>query len=411
MTSSLDDRLRAGHLGAADAVQTIREEQFLASSDGEVAAHIKPVWTVQPLVLQEDAATMAQREAQVDISQDPNRILFPEHRGAPYYIPGTEVTIQIPYTGTTWLWQAKTNPCYHIYPPGIVQGFGDTDSGVLVLKMTLPADAEPQRFKAMHEENMKLVRQYIEWGTAQVNTYNQHLDRAISNAIAQRRQRLKQHGDVSALLNIPLREREGAPPIKRIPFEIRRPPPLATPPKGGMQQEPGIDDSAYEKILNVIRHEGRSYETTPATFAKFDEEGLRDILLAHLNGHFEGGATGETFRRKGKTDIRIEDKNRSAFVAECKVWGGAGEISKAVGQLLGYLTWRDSKAALVIFNRGVAGFSELPQRMRETILGHPFFVKEIPINIPGEFRFLMHSEEDKGRRVTIHAYLFNLYCQ
>ena len=32
---------------------------------------------------------------------------------------------------------------------------------------------------------------------------------------------------------------------------------------------------------------------------------------------------------------------RSAFVAECKVWSEAGEIGKAVEQLLSYLTWRD----------------------------------------------------------------------
>jgi hypothetical protein len=248
-------------------------------------------------------------------------------------------------------------------------------------------------------------------GDAQVNVYNQQLDRAIRTAVAQRRQRLKQQGDIAALLNIPLQEKTGVPPLKRIPLEIRRPPPLAIPPKDGLRPEPGIDDAAYEKILNVIRHEGRSFETTPATFAKFDEEELRDILLAHLNGHFEGGASGETFRRKGKTDIRIEDKDRSAFVGECKVWGGAGEVTKALGQLLSYLTWRDSKAALVVFNKSVAGFSELPERMRQAVLDHPFFVKEISIKVPGEYRFLMHSEEDPGRRVTVHAYLFNLYCR
>jgi hypothetical protein len=232
----------------------------------------------------------------------------------------------------------------------------------------------------------------------------------IRDATIQRRQRLKQHGDISALLNIPLQEKAGAPPLKRIPIETRRPPPLPVPPKGGMKPEPGIDVAIYEKILTVIRHEGRTFETTPATLAKLDEEELRDILLAHLNGHFEGGATGETFRRKGKTDIRIEDKDRSAFVAECKIWGGAGEIIKAVGQLLSYLTWRDSKAALIVLNKNVAGFSELPDKMRQTILNHQFFLKEIPTNNAGEYRFLMRSEEDPGRRVTVHAYLFNLYC-
>jgi hypothetical protein len=49
--------------------------------------------------------------------------------------------------------------------------------------------------------------------------------------------------------------------------------------------------------------------------------------------------------------------------------------------------------------------------MLETVLAHPFFVKEFSTNIPGEYRFLMRSEEDPGRRVTVHAYLFNLYCR
>jgi len=410
LTSNLDDHLRSGHQAAADAVQAISEAQFLASSDDEIVAHIKLKWTVEPLALQEDAARMEKRETDVDVSGDPNRFFFSEDRRGPHYIRGTEVIIRIPYTGTGWLWQAQTNPSTLSYPVGIIHSAGDT-AGTIMLRVALAHDVPAERFKQLHDENMKLIRQFIEWGTAQVNAYNQGLDRVIRDAAVQRRQRLKHHGDLAAILNIPLQEKAGAPPLKRIPVEIRRPPPLPVPPKEGMKPEPGIDDAIYEKILSVIRHEGRTFETAPATFAKLDEEELRDILVAHLNGHFEGGATGETFRRKGKTDIRIEDKERSAFVAECKVWGGAGEITKAVGQLLSYLTWRDSKAALVVFNKAVAGFSELPERMRQTILTHPFFLREIPTNNPGEYRFLMRSEEDPGRRVTVHAYLFNLYSR
>lgn len=406
--TNLDDRLRLGHQGAADAVQAIAEAQFLASSDDEVVGHVAQQWIVQPLILQEDAITMKQRETNVDVSGDFNRGYSGE-RG-PIYVPGTEVTIQLPYTGTTWLWRATTNPYMHSYPVGTIHGIGDA-AGTIELKITLPHDAPSQRFKQLHDDNLKMIRQFIEWGTIQVNSYNQRLNQVIRDATIQRRHRLKQHGDISALLNIPLHEKAGVPLLKRIPVEIRRPPPLPVPPKDGMKPEPGIDDAIYEKILNVIRHEGRTFETAPATFAKLDEEELRDILLAHLNGHFEGGATGETFRRKGKTDIRIEDKERSAFVAECKIWGGAGEVTKAVGQLLSYLTWRDSKAALVVFNKAVAGFSELPERMRQTILEHPFFLKEVTTNSTGEYRFLMRSEEDLGRRVTLHVYLFNLYCR
>jgi hypothetical protein len=131
--------------------------------------------------------------------------------------------------------------------------------------------------------------------------------------------------------------------------------------------------------------------------------------LAHLNGHFEGAATGEAFRRSGKTDIRIEDNTRSAFVAECKVWRGSGEVTKALDQLLSYLTWRDSKAALVIFNKDVGRFSELPMKLKASMIEHPLFMSELGSDQAGEFRVVMRSSEDEGRRVTVHGFLFNLY--
>lgn len=35
------------------------------------------------------------------------------------------------------------------------------------------------------------------------------------------------------------------------------------------------------------------------------EEALRDVLLVSLNSIFEGKATGETFSKRGKTDIYL----------------------------------------------------------------------------------------------------------
>ncbi len=70
-----------------------------------------------------------------------------------------------------------------------------------------------------------------------------------------------------------------------------------------------------------------------------------------LNGTYLGGAVGEAFRNNGKTDICIEEKNRAAFVAECKMWTGQKAIADALKQLDSYLTWRDCKTALIYFVR------------------------------------------------------------
>lgn len=402
---NLDDRLSNARLGAIAGVGEMPEGQFLASSDDQIIDYLTALWTLAPIALQESEAAMEQKETNVDISGDPYRNRWGDN--LPHFTSGTAATIRIPYTGTPWLWDASPNPNPHERLTGTV--YSNPGSMYLEFTIELPHHLPKEKFKEFYDHHMRKLRKVIEFSTIQVNRHNNSLESIIRSAVTQRRDRLSKHAGIAAILNIRLQQRPGAPPIQRIPLEIRKPPPLPVPPKDGLRPEPGIDPSTFEKIIGILRHEGRSFETTPATFAKHDEEELRDIIVAHLNGHFEGDASGETFRRKGKTDIVIEDKNRSAFVAECKVWNGASEFTKAVDQLLSYLTWRDSKAALVVFNKTVAGFTELPPRLHQSLVAHPFFISEIPLTQPGESRVVMRSVEDAGRRVTVHAFIFNLY--
>jgi hypothetical protein len=132
-------------------------------------------------------------------------------------------------------------------------------------------------------------------------------------------------------------------------------------------------------------------------------------MLAHLNGHYEGMATGETFRKSGKTDIRIEDQDRAAFVAECKLWKGKEELLKAIDQLLGYLTWRDCKTALILFNKQAAKFNDLLVKVPEALCEHQKFKRELVDGAEGEWRYNFFSAEDESRQITIHVFIFNLY--
>jgi hypothetical protein len=155
---------------------------------------------------------------------------------------------------------------------------------------------------------------------------------------------------------------------------------------------------------------GRTFETTPDTYAVHDEEALRNVILSHLNVSFEGAATGETFRRSGKTDIRIESGKRAAFVGECKVWKGAKELGDAVNQLLGYLTWRDCKAAIVVFNKKNAKFSALIENIPTAFQSHPKFVQRLNSGGEGEWEYRMTSLEDEGRTIRVHVFAFNLFA-
>lgn len=388
-------------------VDAILKEQLLATPEDDLVEHIFSDLTVEPLVLYEDHMVMEQHESELDVSGYPNRNPFRD-RG-PIIIPSVQVVVSVPYSGTADLWRLRPNQWQSVFPHATDRKPDQTGVGYLDIVIEQPFDEPPERIKQALDSELQSIMFYLGAQKSQVEEFNRSAPEKIRQAIRSRVARLKRQSGIADLLNIPLKHKPGVPEFKAIDVKRKLVRPLPLPPASGYKPEPGIAEEDYEHILSVIRHEGCTFEATPRTFAVHDEEELRDIILAHLNGHYQGGATGETFRLTGKTDIRIEAEDRAAFVAECKVWRGPKEILAAVDQLLGYLTWRDCKAALIIFNKGNARFTELLSKVPETLHSHMLFKKEIGQLGNGEWRFVFRSLEDDLRQVTVTVFVFNLY--
>lgn len=107
---------------------------------------------------------------------------------------------------------------------------------------------------------------------------------------------------------------------------------------------------------------GTTMEKTARTYYHNNEEELRDHLLATLNTHYDN-ATGETFRKIGKTDIHIEFENKAAFIGECKIWRGEKNFDDAVQQLMNYSTWKDNKVSVVVFNKENQSFQGIVDKI------------------------------------------------
>ena len=397
----LDSRLSAGHQKVLGIVGGIPKDQFLASSDQELEEYVVAKLRVEPIVLQEDNATMTSNETRVDVPGAPMITYFHNPIGSPR-IPGIQVDINIPFTGDKWLFFYRENTWSSVFPRAGVQ------PGCLRLTITKRHNADPDSFKTDYDREISLIRKYVDLSHKQVVGYNKILLYRVKKAIKERRDRLRGHDDIAARLNIPLATKPSAPSITPVKVEVRYPPALPKPPKSGLVPEPGITDEDFERILHFIRHQGRTFERTPSTYAVHGEEDLRNIILAQLNGQFKGNAMSEVFRGKGKTDLCIEQDSRSAFVGECKLWNGPAGLTAALGQLLGYLTWRDSKSALIMFNVKNKNFTEILKTMPETLRAHPLFLRDLNCSEAGEWRVQMRSAEDEGRRVTVHAFVFNL---
>lgn len=168
-----------------------------------------------------------------------------------------------------------------------------------------------------------------------------------------------------------------------------------------------ITSSNYNEIMAAIKHTASSMEQTPRSYRSMEEEDLRNVLLASLNGTFQGDAKGEAFRGAGKTDIVIEAKDRAAFVAECKMWTGESEVEKALQQLDGYLTWRDCKTALIFFVRR-KDFCAILTKAQKRLEAIPM-LSQIQVLDKNELRGFMASTSTPGQRKEVRFLLVNMY--
>ena len=399
--------LRAYERLVSEKVDAIPRDQFMNAQPEEVIDHILSEMTVEPLKIYEDRAEMEDRETKIDISGRRDRNLFGDP--GPILVSGVAVSISVPFTGDPVLWKLKPNHHQFNCPRAEVVYPSGNHAGHVQINMAQPADEDPGKLKDRLNKDLETIRYYVQSQTRQIERFNAGLHAKILAAVSARRDRIQKHEGLQDALGIPMKRKEGSPDFEFLKIARKLVRPLPPFPKTGYKPEPGITDDNYSHILSVIRHEGRTFETTPSTYAVHDEEELRDILLAHLNGHYQDSATGGAFRRRGKTDIRIESDNRAAFVAECKIWKGQKELSQAINQLLSYLTWRDCKAAIVVFNKHNSGFNKIIESVSGVFEAHPQFRRSRAVGDTGEWQFDMSSLEDEGRQVRVHVFVFNLF--
>ena len=390
-------------------VDAIPKDQFLNTPEDDLVSHCIEELQIDPLTIYKDRMEQEHSETKVDVSSDFRRAT----RGhGPCYISGIRITVSLPFTGDPSLWHISPHDLFMSPRPfGRVIKGRQADSGIVEMVFEFPTDEQTDQIRKRVEENLRYLEACISRQKEEIDKYNPMLDNAVRQTINARRNRIQQHDKISQFLDIPLKRKAGAPEIAPLPIKKKIITQLPPPPKGGFKAEPGIVDDVYNDILKIIRHEGRTWETTPRTYSVHPEEELRDILLAHLNGHYEGAATGETFRRSGKTDIRIEDSSRAAFITECKVWEGAKKLQDGIDQLLGYLTWRDCKTAFLVFNKHNANFSDILFKIPEVFKNHLKKMKDIVVPEAGEWRFVFRSQDDDNRLLYIHVFAFNLYVK
>jgi hypothetical protein len=228
--------------------------------------------------------------------------------------------------------------------------------------------------------------------------------------IKERKQKLLSKNNLLSSLGVPLKKKDGVAETFSIPKpELRKK--IKIEPKvyeQGFKPEPTLSNDNYQEILKIINDVGKNFERMPSTYSHKGEEDLRDHILLILDPNFEfGSASGETFNKKGKTDILLKYDSDVVFIAECKFWAGKGQYLSTIDQLLGYLTFRNSKTSLVIFvrNKDMSNVISIISEVTET---HPNYIRTEKQTGETWWNYIFHINEDRNREINLGVLAFHL---
>lgn len=337
-------------------------------------------------------------ETDVDVSGDLRYAV--DDRSQSVLAPGVRIQITVPFTGNYGVF--RYIPTVVLDHPPRATITMDGRLVFVVIGVNLQADTVRQEF----DRELDIIDKYLDSLRRSANMLNSQLHSMARNWIEERRERLLSYRSLVASIGYPLRQREDSPRTYTAP-EVRRtiaPPQASSEP---YQPEPELDQENYEYILGIIENMAQVMEYSPAAFSDMGEEILRWHFLVQLNGHYEGQATGETFNYEGKTDILIRSEGKNIFIAECKYWGGANTLKGAINQLLGYSSWRDTKVAVIIFNRN-KNFTEVLDSIKATVKKHPNFKRELDQRSETSFPYIFSHRDDENREMTLTVMAFDI---
>lgn len=308
-------------------------------------------------------------------------------------------TLHIPYSGDEHMFHYMPMPP----PPQFVHG-GTASSEITFVAGGAWFDAEG--INKYFDDHLAVLEDGLERIERNVAPFNSSLRNLIVARLRQRIDAAEKTRQIRANLKYPLRRRDDAPQTYKLPEKPRQ---LSLQPAAEPKQKQGFSllETDYQEILRICTSMSRVMEKSPTVFAEAEEEHIRVHYLVQLNGQFQGAATGETFNNKGSTDILIKQGDDNVFVAECKFWSGHKGMLATIDQLLSYTTWRDTKTALIIFNRNI-DFTNVISEANRAMADHPCFVSGPEPEDESRFRYAFHHPEDKQRPIVITLMLFNM---
>lgn len=379
--------------------QEIANKEDFNSLDSSVEEMINE-YSIEVALIDEVGIKVSNKDTKVDVAGNFSR---GTEGMASLFIQGTEYKFHIPFSG---------NPDYFLLNPFSLslsaKPIGRIQGNEIIISLYTTHDADdPKKVRASFDEELKKLNSSSQKLKLKIENYNRGLESFIRPLIEERIEKLKNDTKSLNQLGFPLKKYQTTPEIYTVPIKKKN-----IVPRKKILQDSGLvehqlSEDAYDEILDMLHSMSLVIERSPSAFAHMNEEHIRFVLLIPLNTQFKGQARGEVFNAGGKTDILISHENRNIFIAECKFWKGAKHFQEAIDQLLGYITWRDSKTAILIFNKK-KNTSKILERIPSLVKTHKAFSKNIDYESDSGFRFEMSHPNDDDKKFLMTVMMFDI---
>ncbi|MFE5702205.1 hypothetical protein [Rhodococcus koreensis] len=360
--NDLSSHLHRSRGRAADAAEKIPAQDLLNSSIEDIVDSLVAQFKTPDLVVGDRTKVFCLDERPIETWGQRNEF------GRVREVRLTALRFRIPVEGGTDLLRKNAS---HFTVGSDLDFDCDYKTDHIVLKVesaALNADVISDKL----ESTLRQLNQRAEWANVDIAHSNRTLEDLLRGIVERRTNTAREGSTLMEGLDIPVFRTKAADRIEVAPVRRKqlRPPTTSPTPDA----EPRLADEIYQDIVRTIEGMSKAMERTP-TAAKLYEEEIRNLILFILNANYEGQARGEVFNGAGKTDLLLTWRDRNVFIGECKVWTGQKGFTDAINQLLSYLVWRDTKAALIMFIKDQEA-SPVMKKAYDAAQEHPNFIED-----------------------------------
>lgn len=223
------------------------------------------------------------------------------------------IKYQIPFDGDGELFKFKPNENTITYGGNCVDVYIEGNNLCLEI---IDYFSDLQKIRSLADSKIRLMKEEYSRLIEKIQENNYNLAWQAENAIKIRKKRIVSLVEV---LGVPIEKSSNVPEVfslgeGKTQLVVIKP----SLDEKNQSSEYVLGDEIYFDILQKIHDIGKNFERYPSTHEGKEEEDLRDFIITFLQPLYKLAVTGETFNKKGKTDILMRYQNTNVFIAECK---------------------------------------------------------------------------------------------